>query len=648
MTVSRATRRSVLLLGLLLGGWLPLAGQEGDRSLFWRELAVEARLDADGRLHVRERQAMVFDGAWNGGERRFDVRLGQRLVVHGLTRIDAATGERTPLREGDLESVDRYARDGSSLRWRSRLPSDPPFRNREIVYEIDYTLGPVVVPGGGRGYSLRHDFAFADRVGVIERVRVVLELDRWWMTPAGQTIEGTAEMLPPGSGFTLEVPLWYAADGAPAAVAAGAPRYVRGAVAGAALFVPLLVFLGLRRRDRELDRDAPLTPPERIDEAWLRSHLFAYPPEVIGASWDASVGGPEVAALLARLVGEGKLTSRVEGGGSKAVLHLRRVAPLSSFEPHERALLEALFFDGADETDTASVRKHYKQKGFAPASLIEAELKTRLEALPGGGRVARRWVPAAAAMVAGAVLAMGGAVRDGGTPIGIVGLIAAAVAAAISLGSAAVLAMRVTYRRGPRTGVLLPIAIAAGLLTLLAAGLFEGRGGMPFYRPGTPLLVGLAMLLVAIGSLAIAIARPVQTAERLAFRRRLVSARRFFQAELARPEPRLQDSWFPYLLAFGLGPQVDRWFREFAGAGGDVAMVPLALASAGGTGRGSSSGSGWTGGGPQFGGGGGFGGGGVSGSWSVAAAGMASGVAAPSSSGGGGSSSSGGGGGGGW
>src|SRR5688500_11756531 len=96
---------------------------------------VEARLDANGRLHIIERQAMVFTGDWNGGERIFRVGLGQDLKLHGLSRQDAVAGERVALRQGDLSRVDNYDwTDSRTLRWRSRLPSDLPFEAREIVY----------------------------------------------------------------------------------------------------------------------------------------------------------------------------------------------------------------------------------------------------------------------------------------------------------------------------------------------------------------------------------------------------------------------------------------------------------------------------------------------------------------------------------
>src|SRR5436190_2147211 len=91
-----------------------------DRSLYWRALDVAAHLDADGQLHVRERHAMVFDGAWNGGERRFRLLGNQRLTLERISRIDSA-GQAHPLRAGNLSHVDEYAwADARTLRWRSR------------------------------------------------------------------------------------------------------------------------------------------------------------------------------------------------------------------------------------------------------------------------------------------------------------------------------------------------------------------------------------------------------------------------------------------------------------------------------------------------------------------------------------------------
>src|SRR5687767_8898180 len=58
-----------------------LASRADARELHWRELSVRARLDAEGQLHVSERQQMVFTGEWNGGERAFKVAKGQHFEL---------------------------------------------------------------------------------------------------------------------------------------------------------------------------------------------------------------------------------------------------------------------------------------------------------------------------------------------------------------------------------------------------------------------------------------------------------------------------------------------------------------------------------------------------------------------------------------
>ena len=133
-------------------------------------------------------------------------------------------------------------------------------------------------------------------------------------------------------------------------------------------------------------------------------------------------------------------------------------------------------------------------------------------------------------------------------------------------------------------------------------------------------------------------------------RRRFLAARNYFQRELRKPSPRLDDAWLPYLLAFGLGPDMDRWFKVNGNVATGSSSADFSGGSTGHTsGQGSSA---WTGGG------GAFSGAGASGSWVSAVGTLAAGVSAPSSGGsssgggssggGGGGGSSGGGGGGGW
>src|SRR5690554_6542197 len=136
--MTRSTSFAAFLVFTSLISIAPLHAQE--RELHWRSMDVVARLNADGRLHMRERQAMVFTGDWNGGERTFNIRRGQRFELNGIRRIDA-NGMAKPLVQGDLDAVDHWDwADGLTLRWRSRLPTDPVFNNHVIVYELEYTL----------------------------------------------------------------------------------------------------------------------------------------------------------------------------------------------------------------------------------------------------------------------------------------------------------------------------------------------------------------------------------------------------------------------------------------------------------------------------------------------------------------------------
>ena len=80
--------RLLLTLAALAVLGAPAASAASGKTLRWRSLDVEALLDASGDLHVSERHAMVFSGAWNGGERVFRLRRGQRLTFERLLRAD--------------------------------------------------------------------------------------------------------------------------------------------------------------------------------------------------------------------------------------------------------------------------------------------------------------------------------------------------------------------------------------------------------------------------------------------------------------------------------------------------------------------------------------------------------------------------------
>ncbi len=617
----------------LLVALLAPAALFAEKSLFWPRMDVAARLDADGVLHVAERQAIVFTGDWNGGERKFRIRPGQKLRLTGISRQDEA-GQMRPLSPGSLSDVDRYAfTDPTTLRWRSRLPSDPPFDQTEILYELDYELSGILLNEGGT-YVLDHDFAFPDRSGRIEAFTLDLTLDPAWKPRAPVPSRLERGPLPPGAGVVVRVELEHRGRSRPAAVRLGTSRAQRLGLFLFFLAAVLLLAIAFFLRESGLGRFAPLPPPDSIDAAWLEKNIFLLRPEEVGALWDETIGAPEVAAVLARLASEKKIVSSAEG----KKLTMRLSVPLSELEGYEKKLLEALFFDGRKETDTDAIRAHYKSRGFDPSSKIKEDLEKRLSIHADFGDRSlrpRRWPTLVLSFLGLAAMVLA-VVLEGAEPGAIIG---AVILHGIVWGIAAIPAY---FWQKRMHNYLLP---ALGFLWLPAALLFASYRGIASFAQTAPLfLVGLLLLRLAIVNNLFNLAKTRNGPHRIARRKMLVAAREFFARELTSPRPRLEDRWFPYIVAFGLSSGVERWFRAY---GGEQAVASRTVGTASSGGSQASPSGGWTGGG------GSFGGAGASASWATAAGALAAGVSAPSSGGsggggGGGGGSSGGGGGGGW
>ncbi|MBW3671751.1 MAG: DUF2207 domain-containing protein [Acidobacteria bacterium] len=64
--------------------FLSVAVELPAKSLHWPRFDVTASLDSEGRLQIVERHEILFDGDWNGGERTFDLRAGQKLDLHAV------------------------------------------------------------------------------------------------------------------------------------------------------------------------------------------------------------------------------------------------------------------------------------------------------------------------------------------------------------------------------------------------------------------------------------------------------------------------------------------------------------------------------------------------------------------------------------
>jgi uncharacterized membrane protein YgcG len=491
----------------------------------------------------------------------------------------------------------------------------------------------------GDQYRLDHDFAFPNREGAINRFSLDLTFDPAWKAPP---IHIERENLQPGQSVVVTRELTFSGAGAPAAFEAISDRV--GPVAAIVLIATMLLLAVLfRRAEGPTGRFAPTIAPERIDEAWIREHLLSMRPEVAGAMWDGKIGAPEVAAVLARLTAEGKLTSRVE----KRTLSLHRNQPLDQFDGYERDLLHGLFFDSKEDTDTNRIKAHYKDRGFEPSSLITSGIGSQMTRMPEHDKRVKRlnWSEVLIMFGVSAIVLVIGGFRSKPDAV------AAGVGAGLILFFTLAASGAANFHRSALTNIALRlffvvVVFSPAMILALVFCFFAQT-----FTIGALTVIGTVALAIAGWKTVLDALKTPQTPEYIAFRKRLLAARDYFASQLRSEQPRLRDEWLPYLLAFGLGSNVDRWFRSFAGRASNTSFGSSGSHSTSSTGSSTSSSPGWTGGG------GAFGGAGATGGWALAAGALAAGVSAPSSSGsggrgggggGGGGGSSGGGGGGGW
>jgi hypothetical protein len=636
----------VCVTGLAL---LPRAASA--RELRWRELSVDARLDARGELHVRERHRMVFSGDWNGGERRFRVPLDQALRFESIARLEP-DGSTVPLVAGDLSLVGQFAWvDRETLRWRTRLPGDAEFEQTELGYVIDYGLAGVLLDEGDRAFRLSHDFAFPDRPGVIERFALRLVLDPAWRSDRPSPIELEQHGLPPGRGAVLELELHYTGATPPVALAdwerslrrLGAQGPLHLALAAAYLALAALLVRLTFARERRLGRFAEV-PRAGAEDDWLERHVRSLQPEVAGTIYHGRVSSAEVGALLARLELERKLATRPGRGSKGAQLELRLLVPRDVFVSYERELIDALFFDG-DETSSLRIRQHYDGRGFAPQALIQDALEERASYLVGFEKssAASSWVSVLLVAVAlGLNVAITNVTR------------AERQSEADWLASAAVLAtagfviiglwlarrFRNDYHSPATSRALLSVGLALGaawvVYLLLESVTLSLSGALALWALG---LVLTLLVLVAARSRA-AMAPGVAVRRSLAIARRLFQARHEAATQSApgkkQPEP-VDVSWLPYLVALDLQEAADLCIRgpTVRASSFDTHRDGVHPRLGGSTerrepgpiaGDRSSEAARWAGDGGLF------GGAGASSSWSSAAEGLARGVEGPASS----------------
>lgn len=621
------------------------------KSLFWHSLDVEARLDADGWLNVTERQAIVFDGDWNGGERIFNIRPRQTLQVGTVSRI--VDGQEKRLTPGTIIHVDHYdIFESTKLRWRSREESDPPFQNQEITYVIRYRIGGVLREERG-SYQLDHDFAFPDRAGHIERYSLRFELDPVWRGLQSPYVLNRGRLVP-GEGVVVRASLERDPAAPPPASALKSAGRLFITATKVLLYLALAMLLvAFYLEEKEFGRFGPVDPAPSLDPEWMEANVLSMKPEVVSTVMTGEAGADAVAGTLARLAREGKITTNVKMKRGlffeRPVLELEVKVPHHTFDGYEENLIRSLFFQERKTVDTETLKKHYKRSGFNPAAIIQRGLQKELDAIPEYRKSPKRnqALKTAIAPLVGFVLLIaaafyGGTDADAAVSTLFFGGILTLVACLAALFSSDAIG---------RMGRRLPwIVVPVGLLCWMVHYQISGAEYFGLHRLT---IVALAACAVTVVKLVLDLLRIRQTRAKVMLRRRLYAVRRLLAGELRSDHPRIRDEWFPWIIALGLGKNADRWFRTH----GDVATArssDFASSTSSSSSSSSSIGSSpsWTGGG------GSFGGAGATGGWALAA--LSAGVASPSSSssgrssGGGSSSSSssssssGGGGGGGW
>ena len=645
LTVQWTSMRTIgiVAVGLLIQSAMA-ADAFAQRELRWDALDVRARLAEDGTLHVVERHSMRFSGDWNGGERRFSVRSGQEMQLTGVWRIDADTGNRIPLREGPLSGVDRFSwHDAQTLRWRSRLPSDPPFYDDLLIYDIAYTLANVVVRDAG-GYVLHHDFAFPRRPGPIDRFTLQLELDPVWRGDNRFT-NVTEGRLQPGESHIVRLPLQFAGKGKPST-----GPWTESPLFFTALFILLIASSGLAagmfiRHERAAGKFR--SHDTRIDRPWLDRNILRYHPAVVGALWDEGVGVPELAAVMAQMTVDGKVVTKTlpDPVTGAPELEFKLTAAPSALSPVESVVVDALFA-GQKSARISEIRAELRAvQAIADAEpfindaisqaykTVRSTAKRSAGAFPlltliGFGLIASQLISRMEMMFFFVVALV---------PILFLGSLARSAAnrwKANPKGSG----LNAVLLAAPLTGVFL-FAMSLVMEPRTPAGLL---GSTVTFLRGIPLAAaGYVILAIAVIGSALRAAATIGGSERLAVRRRLEAAREFFIQQLRSERPALEDRWYPYLIAFGLADHVDEWVRSFAPESSSSSWSSSGSHSGGGSAPAISRS--WSGGG------GAFGGAGATGAWGAATGSMlptsSSGDSSSSSDGG---SSSGGGGGGGW
>jgi uncharacterized membrane protein YgcG len=321
------------------------------KSLDWKKFEVQAHLENDGDVTIKEEQTIVFDGDWNGGERRFDVAEGRSVDLISIQHWSPSVNGWIPVERGELSKVDRYQWTSSdTIRWRSRLPLDPPFHNTEERYLLQFRIHGAGQAGDPGQTIVRFPVLPGDRPGSVQVFDFHFTADPslgQTTSDANEQAQMHRENVPAGTaifarmtltGGTSSVPIKSTSSSSPS----GTTRFAL--VAGLVLIIGILLWKFFDR-EKSLGRFSQGPSIQDINENFLNENLFRYPPEIVNVLWEEEVGTKAVLTLLSRLQCEGKIRLSLDPREEKGLI-IQRIAPIEEFQGYAGILIQHLIPTG--------------------------------------------------------------------------------------------------------------------------------------------------------------------------------------------------------------------------------------------------------------------------------------------------------------
>ncbi len=563
-------------------------------ALRWAELAVHASLDAEGVLHVSETHELSMTGEISVVDRAVGFGPSQRVHFVSVVQLDGKAA--TTLRDGDPDHPGEYrAYDATGVvRWSVRggeTQSMPERITRRFRVDYDITgavtpawdlpagdapLDPFQASWGPIGarltrilaawreavtapaplYRFDHDVLYPTRgngPGYAFSGRLPYELEwdsRAWGLVGNGTSIGSSE------DFRIRRTFVRVAAAPPAAVdRLGA--WIRVASLPALPLVGLLLWAALVEGER---RRRP-----RIDRAFFVSSLGGRTPEEISLLAWKEAGAPTFADFCEALERRGALAIDVLAAGTDEApprirLHLRG---RDALRPWESRAIDALFV-GKRELTSDEVCKRFVREGVDPDGLVADALRADAPPPVASSRPLARWTGIALA-VAALVLLVGDLGHPGREPFALL----AGVLAAMMFPRAIPTHWIVAGVLALSPWLLAPLAILTGLDVLLRIA-----PNAPFTAEAS---TGLSLAFLAGYQLLLAQGFHPRD-ERGRELERLLWARQWAAAELARTQPDLDDAWIPALRAMRLGDAVEAWrAKHTTPTGSFTAVEPRAL-----------------------------------------------------------------------